>query len=417
MLNEMYRNLRAQQDQQFQQMMATILGALAPRAATASAFSSAAAPNPIFQHGSISSSAGPLPSKVRLSQPANFLGAGEINVDSWLFQMVQYLDASGCSEDQRLIVAATFLKGAANNWWFNQSKSPYCPTTWEAFALALRTRFQPVAASSVARSQLHSLRQGSLSVAEYSSKFQTILNLVPDMAEADQIVFFTNGLNPSIRRDVGIQDPTTLNEAMIKAQKMESLAHLHSDNRRHYSSSSSSSFSSPVSNAYSHGPSSAAAFNSSSAPSAIPAAMELGNLNVEAEATEQKEREQEAASEYERYLEEGDEYDQPQDMGYEVEQYGKDDDEHIQHLQAMQFRPGAGGRNFTPLTEAEFTRRRKDGLCLRCAKPGHIARNCPAPPWTASYPGRFNSYPSSNHRNRTFPSRGPNGQFQSGRNF
>ncbi len=115
MLNEMYRNLRAQQDQQFQQMMSTVLGALAPRAAAASAFS-ASAPNPIFHHGSVPSSVGPLPSKVRLSQPANFLGAGEINVDSWLFQMVQYLDASGCSEDQRLIVAATFLKGAANNW-------------------------------------------------------------------------------------------------------------------------------------------------------------------------------------------------------------------------------------------------------------------------------------------------------------
>jgi len=417
MLNEMYRNLMTQQQQQFQQMMATIVSTLAPRAAASSTFTSSTVHNPILQSGIASSSANSLPSKVRLSQPANFLGAGEINVDSWLFQMVQYLDASGCSEDQRLIVAATFLKGAANNWWFNQNKSPNCPTTWEEFALALRTRFQPVAASSVARAQLHSLRQGNLSVAEYSSKFQTILNLVPDMAEADQIVFFTNGLNSSIRRDVGIQDPKTLNDAMIKAQKMESLTNLHSD-RRHFSSSI---FSSPASSSYSHAQSSAPSFSASSTPVPVPAAMELGNLNVEAEAsTEQKENEQEWSSEYERYLEEGDEYEfAPQmDAGVELEQ-GRSGEEQIQQLQAMNFRGGGNGRNFAraPLTEAEFARRRKEGLCLRCGKPGHIARNCSVPPWSSPQPGRFHSYSNPNSRNRPLPSRGLNGQFQPARNF
>ncbi len=413
MLNEMYRNLLTQQQQQFQQMMATIASTFAPRVASASAFTSSVAHNPILQSGIASSSASSLPSKVRLSQPANFLGAGEINVDSWLFQMVQYLDASGCSEDQRLIVAATFLKGAANNWWFNQNKSLNCPTTWEEFALALRTRFQPVAASSVARAQLHSLRQGNLSVAEYSSKFQTILNLVPDMAEADQIVFFTNGLNSSIRRDVGIQDPKTLNDAMIKAQKMESLTNLHSD-RRHFSSSI---FSSPASSSYTHAQSSGPTPTASSAPASVPAAMELGNLNVEAETlTEQKENEKEWSSEYERYLEEGDEYEPPMDAGVESEQ-DRNEEEQVQQLQAMNFRAGGNGRNIArvPLTEAEFTRRRKEGLCLRCGKPGHIARHCSAPPWSSSQPSRFNSYSSS--RNRSFPSRGLNGQFQPTRNF
>jgi len=32
------------------------------------------------------------------------------------------------------------------------------------------------------------------------------------------------------------------------------------------------------------------------------------------------------------------------------------------------------------INREEFARRRKNGLCLRCGKSGHIARNCSIPP-------------------------------------
>src|SRR5881628_3445821 len=103
--------------------------------------------------------------------------------------MVQYLNACGVAEDQRVSVASSYLKSMALQWWFtqNQLSTAARPSTWDAFATAVRLRFQPVAASRVARAQLDYLHQDKMSVSEYCSKFHSLVNLIPDMAEADQI--------------------------------------------------------------------------------------------------------------------------------------------------------------------------------------------------------------------------------------
>ena len=172
-----------------------------PSSAASLAASTARSPvNPLLASGPLASS-NPLPTKVKIAAPSTFNGMNDqINVDVWLFEMVQYLDTTGVAENLRISVVRNYLKQAASTWWVSLCKANKQPLTWDAFVESIKLRFQPIEAGRIARSHLHSIHQDRLSVAEYINKFQSILNSIPDMAEADQIEYFLNGLHRSIRR-------------------------------------------------------------------------------------------------------------------------------------------------------------------------------------------------------------------------
>ena len=408
-LNSLMQNFAAhqtqqmqQQNQEFQQQIQEILHAINHNSSAASAAAATAQPsNPIYQPGP-SSASNNLPQKVKIATPSNVYGKNDMNVDSWLFEMTQYLDTCGVADRDRTNVARTYLKNTALQWWVTQNQPPNSSrlSTWPAFATAIRLRFQPVAASRAARTQLRSFSQDKLSLADYVSKFYALLNLIPDMAEADQIDYFINGLRTGLQKDVLIQDPPTLQDAMIKAQKIDSLLQTHKINYKPFSSSPSPSsafefhpYSAPSSSSF-----------SSSSSSSAPSAMELGNVNISAE-TEASEPadDPDVDREYEHYLELGEDYEPA--VSETTAENEVEEKEISQQLQAMQARSTNSGRVY--LSREEFTRCRNEGLCLRCKRPGHVARNCPLPPRPSS--NQYRNNPSQYHPN-------PNSQSQIRRN-
>jgi hypothetical protein len=322
-----------------------------------------------------------LGAKVKISTPANFTGARQVNVSSWLFEMDQYLTLCGVFLDsQRVAVASSYLKEAAFAWWEGVCRHSH-PTTlsWIAFANAVRERFQPLAASRTARAQLRNLRQENTSVADYSNKFYGLVQLIPDMSDADQVEVFVHGLRRALAREVDLREPKVLHEAMTMAQKVETLL----DTHRHYWRPSYTS--STTTSTYTSIPSS-----SSSQPSSNSTAMELGNLNLNdtPEVTADPEWTVEQEDEYNRYMNEGDNYEPRFDIwdGQESESIVEEKEQ----LQAIQQR---GSRNYSApyMPREELARCMKERLCLRCKKPGHIARSCPLP-----------RNPASSHPKRNF---------------
>ena len=193
------------------------------------------------------------------------------------------------------------------------------------------------------------------------------------MSQADQVEWYVYGLRASISREVDLRDPKTLYEAMTNAQKVESLF----DNRRTYQQSSQDYRISPSSTGFSSNPSSSSAASSSSS-SLSSAPMELGKVTTAVENndydTAQEQIEAEPDSVYGQYLVEGDDFEPNYDLWDELEK----EEEQVEHLQAMQQRYQR--RTAPHLSTAEFTRCMNERLCLRCKKPGHIARDCPLRP-------------------------------------
>lgn len=307
-----------------------------------------------------------LPPKVKISTPSNFTGSRSFNVVSWLFEMNQYLTLCAVTSDvQQIAVASSYLKEVARDWWESRCKQNDPPTQdWRVFADALKQRFQPLAASRTARAQLRHLRQGTMSIAEHSSKFYSVVQLISDMSDADQVELFVYSLRSTISREVDMREPKTLHEAMTIAQKVETLL----DTRRTYTNPIHEPRTSSTSTTYTSNP-------TSSTSSAAPSAMELGNLNIEHTNYEQNTNQDltvEQDCEYQRYLEDGENYAPNFDIWNEIEQENTHE-EKSEQLQAMQQRNGRAP--FLP--QEEFTRCMKEKLCLRCKKPGHFARQCP----------------------------------------
>jgi len=341
-----------------------------PSSSSASSSSSSAAN---LVNSSSLSSLGSLPSMVKVAAPGNFTGAQNINVDTWLFEMNQYLTVCGVlTDEQRIAVASSYLKEAALQWWLGRCRLPNIPPRdWLSFVAALKERFQPLAASRTARAQLRGLRQAGMTVAEYSYKFNNLIQLITDMSEADQVELFVYGLRNAIAREVDMSDPKTLQDAMTRAQRVELIL----DNRRTYNPRShfSSNYSNPSgqsSSGYSH--------SSSSSGSSAGAPMELGNVNTDTSRDlEFKDEGAEMEAEYQRYLQEGEEYEPSYQREDSEAQGAEESAEDSEMLQAMQQR--AGGRAQS-ISREEFARCMRERLCLRCKKPGHMARNCPQRP-------------------------------------
>src|SRR5581483_7725430 len=142
-----------------------------------------------------------MPGIIKLPKPSFFTGAAKSDVETWLFEVEQYLMSYGVTVDaQKVAFAAACLKGLALQWWQYHctlhSGVNVLNITWNAFKEEMRKRFQPVEASRTARVNLRSLKQGNKTVLEYCGAFYDQLQLIHDMSEADQVENFMAGLNP-----------------------------------------------------------------------------------------------------------------------------------------------------------------------------------------------------------------------------
>lgn len=338
--------------------------------------------------------------RVKISPPSSFSGSRQSLASTWIFEMENYLDACAVVEEQRITVATSYLKDAALLWWKSQVGRPGAPLTWLAFKTALAGRFQPLAASKTARAELHALRQGNMSLSDYCTKFYNLLNLIPDMADADQVDAFVRGLRSDLARlQVGMQSPQTVNAAMTAATQIDLIIANHTTTTR--SAYRSTYYTSPSG--------STVATSSSSMPST---AMELGNANAEACASNElaEDADDFEQQEYQRYLEQGDDYEPDYEQWQQQEQMEREEEageaEQLQAMQQQQRRP-AFNRPFQTqrqqrpyIPPEEFSRCMREGLCLKCKQPGHVSRDCslpsrppPPPPRRPFYSNRPSRFP------------------------
>src|SRR5680860_1011144 len=184
--------------------------------------------------------AAPQAPRPRLPAPAAFDGAAS-RLDEWRADLQQQFEYYGTHSDaERLRFAAGFIKGAARDWWVHLTDAAR-PATWDAFLVALRTRFQPVTTATTARAKIQMLTQGKMSVHDYTSAFRALLVAVPNMGEEDRLFNYQKGLNHQIALQLNVHNINTLEEAIAMASRVGSFGDAHAAGRAAPSASSSSS--------------------------------------------------------------------------------------------------------------------------------------------------------------------------------
>ena len=169
-------------------------------------------------------------------------------VDSWLREMKKQFDHYGESvfpdEAAKVRHAALYFKGPALEWWDAKDKAGGVDADWDVFVAALRERYRPMQAATVARERINTLRQKG-AVSAYCDLFQKELTPITNMDPADQIFHFVKGLSSTIvQNKIREKEPKTLHDAMdiaVRADVYHSKGAPGSHGFRSFGSSSSSS--------------------------------------------------------------------------------------------------------------------------------------------------------------------------------
>jgi hypothetical protein len=286
------------------------------------------------------------------AKPKHFSSERGADPAVWLFQIDQYFELANVTRDSNKVrLAATYLDGPAATWWrglHNECTLQGLPLpTWTTFKARLVAQFKPVNSSRVARDKLSALRQFK-SVAQYNTDFTQLVLDAGDVGAVEQLYRYKQGLKPKVRLEVELADPTTLQEAMQKAQTIDSLTWY---------------LTNPRSNMPNRPPPNQSNY-SGHAP------MDLGTI-----------RETQVSP--------------APTTGTDQETY----EEALNAMSSNRFaRPPSTPKTYAApaMTKEEYERCRKNGLCLKCKKSGHIARFCT----TQGYPKHNDSQYKGNSQAR-----------------
>jgi hypothetical protein len=217
----------AQQQQEIQALQAAlqqVLGAAAPGGAAARV---GAAPAFDAVHNAALLA---LARRQAAIPPPQFKGtATGLEAQRWLQGIDLYFEEADISADrERLIAAGRVLVGPAATWWESERvRTPNDPakiTTWAQFVAALRKRYEPVDKSVWGRQQLAALTsKGMVNVTSYTEQFMELSALLSDMAEADRIFYYTQGLPAHLRSILSTKASalSSLQEAVETATRAE----------------------------------------------------------------------------------------------------------------------------------------------------------------------------------------------------
>lgn len=153
-----------------------------------------------------------------------------LEAEAWIRNIGKCFEVLNCTEEQKASFAAFMLNKEADHWWcmtkrFLEERSPeeQSPIVWSQFKEAFYKKYFP----DIVREQLEweflSLQQGSMTVAQYESKFIELsrfaLHLFP--TEEKLAYKFQAGLKPYLKNKISILELKAFSEVVDRARIAE----------------------------------------------------------------------------------------------------------------------------------------------------------------------------------------------------
>lgn len=159
-----------------------------------------------------------------LAKPDFFHGNTGDDLDSWLAQIINFVKLSGTPYDSAAQFASTYLKGPAWKWFSSlTSEQMVTITTLDAFVQAITRRFKPLDNQHMARLKLQSLVQTG-SVSKFNELFNSLMQQLPKMDPEDIKFHYQQKLKDSLQQALAatVQPLHSLNDIQLMALKLDS---------------------------------------------------------------------------------------------------------------------------------------------------------------------------------------------------
>jgi hypothetical protein len=111
-----------------------------------------------------------------------------LQADDWLKSVEKMLIIVQCSDREKVLYASGRLTSPAADWWdsYVAAHDAADTITWAEFATQFRNYHIPAGLMKIKKKEFLSLKQGSMSVSEYSDRFIQISRYAPDEVAKDE---------------------------------------------------------------------------------------------------------------------------------------------------------------------------------------------------------------------------------------
>ncbi|KAL3724957.1 hypothetical protein ACJRO7_030034 [Eucalyptus globulus] len=160
-------------------------------------------------------------------KPPKFSGAGDLEAAAlWTQGLEKAFALLMCSETEKVILAVYQLEGVASTWWrttqgaiFPEGVAP----EWNAFVEAFNGKYFSETAREMKMAKFQRLRQGSMTVDQYETKFAELLQYAPELVEnpANRVRRFRDRLRPELRSPLILLNLRNYNDLYERAQMIE----------------------------------------------------------------------------------------------------------------------------------------------------------------------------------------------------
>jgi hypothetical protein len=138
------------------------------------------------------------------TKPPTFGGSVNLlDADDWLRAILRELEPFNCEDRDKVLLAAHQLTGTALAWWENYCAAAKDPSaiTWDEFVEEFHRYHIPEATLKQKADEFRELRQGNMSVEEYTYQFIEPARCAPEEVDKDskKQKMFKKGLTPELR--------------------------------------------------------------------------------------------------------------------------------------------------------------------------------------------------------------------------
>jgi hypothetical protein len=170
-----------------------------------------------------------------------------MDTDDWLKSVEKKLQVVQCNNREKVLLASHQLSGPTADWWDAYVEAHGEPESinWLEFRATFCAHHVPEGVIKLKKKEFQDLKQGSISMNEYVTKFTQVSRYAPHDVDTDEKKHecFLNGLNDGLAYALEARDfvnfQVMVNKALVLENRRGVMGHKHKLVRQHEPSSSS----------------------------------------------------------------------------------------------------------------------------------------------------------------------------------